>query len=729
MRLHALPALWLCAGALVAPRLAAQSEPQRVEIKAEPNSESEQRRRDPVAKTIYGRDELDKYGDTNVSDVLKRLPGVNVTAGNPRLRGLGAGYTLVLINGEPAPPGFSLDNLSPSQVERIEVTKGPSAEHSAQAVAGTINIILREPPRQRQRELRFGLNYAAIKPAPWLNASYGDRDGDFSYTLPLSLYSWRGRSHGQSERFTLDPAGAPQHLFTRSADEYFGMGFNFGPRLQWKLSDGDTVVWQSFAQRHHFHSGGEGIVAVLAGSAPASVDDHYRTDGYWQQLRSNLQLNRKWSDGSRIEVKLGVRASGNAGTNSSDGFDAAGAASIVRRGTYDIHEAGWTSGGKVNRPLWDSHSLALGWDLERRRRREIFGEIENSKPVLASVNGLPFRALIDRAALFVQDEWELSPQWSTYLGLRSERIASQSRDALDALRNTSTVTTPLWHLNYKLDPNGRDGVRASLTRSYRAPELNALLVRPSINPSYPVDKPNPEIAPDRIGNPALEPELATGLDLAFEHYFPQGGVMSLGLFQRSIDGLIRNAVALQSVPWASVPRWVSRPVNLDHARSTGIEAELKGRAGELMPEWVDPKLALNVRASISAYRSQVSNLPTPYNRLEQQQPWSMTLGFDHKLAVAFADLPLLYGATLAYTPGYTLQQTAAQQQRLARVRTLDAFALITFSKDASLRVAVNNAAPLDSLTLTRLTDSAFAESTNSRRTALAQFSAGLTLKF
>ena len=85
-----------------------QAAPQQVEISGQVQSDTEQRRRDPVAKTIYGRDELDKYGDTSVSDVLKRLPGVNMQGGNPRLRGLGAGYTLLLINGEPAPPGFSL---------------------------------------------------------------------------------------------------------------------------------------------------------------------------------------------------------------------------------------------------------------------------------------------------------------------------------------------------------------------------------------------------------------------------------------------------------------------------------------------------------------------------------------------------------------------------------------------------------------------------------------------
>lgn len=74
---------------VVGPALA-QDAPQKVEVTAQPLTDTDQRRRDPVAKTIYGRDELDKQGDTSLSDVLKRLPGINMQGGAPRLRGLGA---------------------------------------------------------------------------------------------------------------------------------------------------------------------------------------------------------------------------------------------------------------------------------------------------------------------------------------------------------------------------------------------------------------------------------------------------------------------------------------------------------------------------------------------------------------------------------------------------------------------------------------------------------------
>ena len=86
-RAAVLLACGLAAGAPRAPQ-AQTAEPQRVEITASEETDTDKRRREPVAKQIYGREELDRYGDVSVTEVLKRLPGVSLQGGNPRLRGL-----------------------------------------------------------------------------------------------------------------------------------------------------------------------------------------------------------------------------------------------------------------------------------------------------------------------------------------------------------------------------------------------------------------------------------------------------------------------------------------------------------------------------------------------------------------------------------------------------------------------------------------------------------------
>lgn len=74
-------------------------------------SDLDERRQATAAKLIFGRDELDRNGDTTIGEVLKRLPGVTVggrpgRGGDIRMRGMGNGYTQILINGERAPVVF-----------------------------------------------------------------------------------------------------------------------------------------------------------------------------------------------------------------------------------------------------------------------------------------------------------------------------------------------------------------------------------------------------------------------------------------------------------------------------------------------------------------------------------------------------------------------------------------------------------------------------------------------
>jgi len=56
----------------------AKQAPVRVEItaKMQPNRD---RQDDIGMRVIYGSDDIKKYGDTNISEVLKRLPGISIS--------------------------------------------------------------------------------------------------------------------------------------------------------------------------------------------------------------------------------------------------------------------------------------------------------------------------------------------------------------------------------------------------------------------------------------------------------------------------------------------------------------------------------------------------------------------------------------------------------------------------------------------------------------------------
>ncbi len=94
---------------------------------------ADDRREAPNAKFVVTSKDIERYGDQRLGDVLKRVPGVSVIregadAKDIRMRGMGKGYTQVLLDGSPVPEGFSLETQSPALIDRIEILRSATAE-------------------------------------------------------------------------------------------------------------------------------------------------------------------------------------------------------------------------------------------------------------------------------------------------------------------------------------------------------------------------------------------------------------------------------------------------------------------------------------------------------------------------------------------------------------------------------------------------------------------------
>jgi iron complex outermembrane receptor protein len=325
------------------------------------------------------------------------------------------------------------------------------------------------------------------------------------------------------------------------------------------------------------------------------------------------------------------------------------------------------------------------------RRTETRSTLQNGVPQLAGFgNDLKARSL--RTAAYVQDEWSLNPKWALHGGLRWEGIETDGDAAQPGLprpSNRSSVWTPLAHVLFKPDPAKRDQVRLSLTRSYRSPALASLIARPVVNNRFPVGLANDPTAPDTVGNPGLRPELATGIDLAFERYLEGGGVLSVNLFHRRITDLTRNVVALETVSWSPVPRWVSRPQNIGQATTQGIELEARFRLDQL----IDDAPRVEVRSNLSLFRSRVDGIPGPDNRLDQQAPGTANIGADYRVRGTKFTL----GGNLNLVPGFRTQQAADRATETNRRRVADAYVLYAINPATALRFTASNLAPLDTV--------------------------------
>jgi len=710
------------APAASAPAIAPPAAPgQKIEITGR-QTDTDQRRQSTAAKTIIGREEIDKFGDATVGEVLRRLPGVTTPGapgrgGPPRLRGLGGGFTQLLIDGQRLPPGFSLESLTPDQVERIEILRAPTAETGARAIAGTINIVTREGYRRRLNDLRIGMSTENGRLTNGLFWTHNDSAGPLTYNLSSGLFRRRGldENTGQTTEVDLDRGELVGLERSTSQTRDQRTGLNLTARLQWRLEGGDSLSLNpSIFTSEADSARRETLVQLLPVPTPAAPARYDLADtetvSAFTAARTALQWRKRLSTATRLDVDAGAGLTRSRSQTARQEFRSAAATPLrINDDTSRARErslnltAKLTSllGGKADEPGTE-HNLVSGVEVESVKRNETRRALQDGAPLLPGFsNDLAASTL--RTAAYVQNEVALNPSWSVYGGLRWEGIHTRGDDANPAANpaanptanaaidtrpsNRSNVWTPLAQVLWKPDPKKRDQVRLALTRSYRNPSVQQLIARPGINSRFPAAGENRLTNPDSSGNPNLKPELATGLDLAFERYLEGGGVLSANVFHRRIGGLVRNLIALETVSYSPVPRWVSRPRNLGDATTQGIELEAKYRLDQV---WAGaPRVEL--RHNLALFRSHVDGVRGPDNRLDQQAKATANIGADYRLR----GTPLSLGGNINWVPGYRTQLGDNNATTVSTKRVADVFALWTFNPQVALRVLASNLAPQD----------------------------------
>ncbi len=646
-----------------------------IEIRSNRDNTEQARRESTAAKIVIGREDIEKQGDATIADVLKRLPGV--TLGGPpgrggaiRMRGLGNGYTQILLDGERVPPGFSIEQLTPEQIERIEILRAPTAETGARAIAGTVNIVLREGRRGVPDDLKLTASSERGHTSSQANWVHNLKTEALTGSFTLSAMDM----YRPDESTTVTDSSS----FAERVRDVSTLGHrravNANARLQWKGEQGRSLTLTPFIVYSEYDSHGRIAVRSAAGMSDAAQTQSNsrfamgRLNGQWaQRLSADDRLDVLFGAGqSRYDYRLDQ--TGASQVNSDRGYP------LLRNGfetqNFVDHSSNLT--GKWTRALDSGHQIVSGLEFEQVRRNE-----EGNAAAPDDAGNLQARTR--RWALYSQDEFKINPQWSAYGGLRYESLLTEGTVNGVLKNNESSVWTPLLHAVFKPDPQKRDQVRMSLTRSYKTPTLYQLVARyvPSLGD-------NTWTQPDRTGNPDLKPELATGVDIAFERYLEQGGVLSANVFRRNISNLIRYTTTYNG------SRYVSSPTNVGDAITQGVELEAKFR----LNQWWAGAWPIDVRSNVSFFHSQVKDVPCPNNRLDQQPSSTGNLGGDYRLR----SLPLTVGGNFNWNPAYDTRRTLEQSAYQGAKRVLDVYGLWRLSPSAGLRLTVSNLTPLDYVT-------------------------------
>ena len=652
-------------------------EPQQVRITG---ARADQRQRETTTAIVINHEELVRQGDQTLADVLKRLPGISISGapgqgGAISMRGLGNGYTQIMLNGEPVAAGFSLDSIAPEMIERVEIMRSATAEFSNQAVAGAINVILKKAVKRDQRSLSASVARQAGATTPTLTAQVSDRNGGFSYSLAATVTRKREEKPSTDREELHDPDGALL-LLRRTPQTESGRtdALTLTPRLNWTLAGGDTVSWQSFANLRRVDNQHRADEAALVGGGseyPRNVADFVAD---FVMLRSDVNWTHLMANGDKLETKLGVGSNRRSGSFDFHGMDSDGkplARHLVDSGPS---ETSVTTTGTYRHPVGECHALALGWDISRARRGEDRNEkIFSGGGEQTSASNADYRANVNRVAFFVQDEWEATKNYSLYLGLRHERLETASRadasNAPDALDARSAVWSPSLQTRYALA--NKDVLRLAIARTYKAPPLVKLVPR-----RYTNDNNNNPTNPDEQGNPNLRPELAWGLDAAYEHYLGDGALVSAGAYLRRIRDVTLTRLFEQD------GAWVEAPFNNGNASVRGVELEAKLPLRRLLPQ----APAIDLRANLARNWSRVDNVAGPDNRLETQTPFTANLGADYRPDGS----ALTLGGNLSYQAGGPVTQAPQVRLGSSPKRVLDLYALWKIDTRTQLRIAGSN---------------------------------------
>ena len=117
----------------------------------------------PVKTFVASKNRIEKRGAISLADSLEIITGVrvenkcqNCNFTQVRINGMEGKYSQILVNGQPVISAlagiYALEQLPSNMIEKLEVVKGGgSALYGGNAIAGVINVLLKEPLKSGNR--------------------------------------------------------------------------------------------------------------------------------------------------------------------------------------------------------------------------------------------------------------------------------------------------------------------------------------------------------------------------------------------------------------------------------------------------------------------------------------------------------------------------------------------------------------------------------------------------
>ncbi|WP_430403541.1 TonB-dependent receptor plug domain-containing protein [Hyphomonas sp.] len=537
---------------------------------------------DTVQTLTYGQDYFQRFEPLTAGDALKRVPSVTflsdvIESDGARLRGLDPGYTQILINGEKVPGSnadrsFFMDRIPAELIDRVEIVRGATARRSGDAVAGTLNIVLRDGYELDGGYIRAGaLRFDDGEVKPSFGGVYGGAFGPGRILLGANVQGRYNPKLKSSLRYGDSPENDPDYRTSEfdnredQTDTRDGTDYSFNSNYQFDR-DGTRVELDGFFvytdRTEDERSFEYDIPTGVSGPLP---DGNLLTDN--ANVANIEQTNysvkgkfaQKWSAGE-TKFKLAFASFDEQVREFEEelDFDV----------DYDDGEVPVIEGESVRADITDeefSAELAHEFEFSDTLKFEagiFFQTKQRDTDISAAEDELDLDTLTgydqfsetptqfglvyadfeaedgglssieeDRIDIFAVLNGEVGNlDWEAGLRYETTDVSINDRTVDADLQNQSNdYATLLPSAHIKYDATSLDRFTASVARTVRRPNFN--FVSPVLLTGEYGDS-------DLLGNPQLDPENAWGLDVGYERRIGKTGVFGVNVFYRDVKDLI-----------------------------------------------------------------------------------------------------------------------------------------------------------------------------------------------
>jgi hypothetical protein len=512
-----------------------------------------------------------RYQPNSALDMLEQLPGFRIAVSG-ELRGYGSDSGNVLIDGRrPGSKQVSvssiLDRIPASQVERIELIRGPVRDIELLGEPEVANVVLRTDVPAAIRVFASGYrNSDTNKPPLFANLSLSDRWRGIDYNAGLIMH--RVVYSDTVDEDIVDGAGnLLEERFEDGAVWEFEGTLDLTATAWW----GDTLLnWNS---QIGLQDGSEDLVSRRIPRAPVEDPHNEIFGGYSDEFMVEVGLTAERSLAPDLQGSLLVyfNRENEDTTRTQHSIDANGTQTAdILKESYQREREGiirteFEWGG------WSAHTVRLNLEGSYNLvdNEDILTEDTGGGPVTMFVPGANTAIEEYRGDILLKDTWSLGKFELDYgMGAEATRL-NQSGDA--NLARKLVYLKPHWELSYTSS-------EAQKIRFRLARDVAQLIFSDYISASFLADE---DVA---LGNPNLSPETTWVSELGYEQRFGRQTVFNLTLFYHRITDV------QDLIP---VTQTEESPGNIGDGRRYGIEFK-----STLQLDWVglhNARLDINSR--------------------------------------------------------------------------------------------------------------------------------------